>query len=64
MDLMSCPAVNQQIKLSENGESDVFDIVTLDKDDCDLAGHSMPLSEVILRKAANPDFDLDSKVSE
>ena len=51
-----------QIKLSENGESDVYEVITLNQQECDLESHSMKLSEVILKKSSNSEFEMDSQV--
>ena len=52
-----------QIKLSENGDSDVYEAITLTEADCDLSKQQpMSLAEVILRKSSNTDFEMDSQV--
>jgi len=51
-----------RIKLSENGESDIYEVITLSKEECNLDSHSMKLSEVILKKSSNSEFQMDSQL--
>ena len=57
-----------QIKLSDNGDSDHFEIITLSEAECTAATHasselSLPsLAEIILKKSSNDHFALDSQV--
>lgn len=51
-----------RIKLSENGDSENFELLTVTQEDCDLSSSSKKLSEVILSKSSNPAFFRDSQL--
>jgi hypothetical protein len=53
-----------QIKLSENGDTDSFEVITLSEEECTLSSRQeRKLSETILKKSSNPAFAMDSQVN-